>query len=85
MREVVGRVTSIIDDNYGLAVVKFASSKPPHDRYRAIVLFDTCDLWLGEHTATELNTSLTECMREGDYIKVKALLVPVSENTKNIR
>ncbi len=85
LREAVGRVTSVIDDNYGLAVVKFASSTPPHDRYRAIVLFDTCDLWLGEHTATELNTSLTECMREGDFIKVRALLVPESENSKNIR
>ena len=85
LREVVGRVTSIIDENYGLAVVKFASPMPPHDRHRAIVLFDTCDLWLGEHTATELGTNLSGCMREGDYIKVKALLVPESENAKNIR
>ena len=85
LREAVGRVTSIIDDNYGLAVVKYASPQPPYDRLRAIVLFDTCDLWLGEHTATELNMSHTECMREGDCIKVKALLVPESENGKNIR
>jgi len=85
LREVVGRVTSIIDENYGLAVVKFASPVPPYDRHRAIVLFDTCDLWLGEHTATELGTNLSGCMREGDYIKVKALLVPESENDKNIR
>jgi len=85
LREVVGRVTSIIDENYGLAVVKFASANPPFDRHRAIVLFDTCDLWLGEHTATELNMSLNQCMREGDYIKVRALLVPESENLKNIR
>ena len=81
----VGRVTSLIDENYGLAVVRFAAPKPPYDRYRAIVLFDTCDLWLGEHTATELNMSLNQCIREGDYIKVKALLVPESENLKNIR
>jgi len=75
-------VTSIIDDNYGLAVVKFAGG---HDRYRAIVLFDTCDLWIGEHTATELKTSLGECMKEGDHVKVRALLVPESENSKMIR
>ena len=85
LREVVGQVTSLIDENYGLAVVKFASPTPPFDRYRAIVLFDTCDLWLGEHTATELNMSLNQCLREGDYIKIKALLVPESENLKNIR
>ena len=54
-------------------------------RYRAIVLFDTCDLWIGEHTATELKTSLGECMKEGDHVKVRALLVPESENSKMIR
>jgi hypothetical protein len=87
LKDRVGKVTSIIDDNYGLAVVRFAcsSSSNPRDRFRAIVLFDTCDLWLGEHTATELNLNLGQCMQEGDYIKVKALLVPESENQKNIR
>jgi hypothetical protein len=85
LKDQVGKVTSIIDDNYGLAVVRFASERNPRDRYRAIVLFDTCDLWLGEHTATELNLTLGQCMQEGDYIKVKALLVPESENLKNIR
>ena len=85
LKEVVGRITSIIDENYGLAVVRFAGHPPTFDRNRAIVLFDTCDLWVGEHTATELNMNLNQCLREGDYIKVKALLVPESENLKNIR
>ena len=85
LKDQVGKGTSIIDDNYGLAVVRFACASSPRDRFRAIVLFDTCDLWLGEHTATELNLNLGQCMKEGDYIKVKALLVPESENLKNIR
>jgi len=85
LKDQVGKVTSIIDDNYGLAVVRFACPSSPRDRFRAIVLFDTCDLWLGEHTATELSLNLGQVMKEGDYIKVKALLVPESENQKNIR
>jgi len=85
LKDQVGKVTSIIDDNYGLAVVRFACPSSPRDRFRAIVLFDTCDLWLGEHTATELSLNLGQCMKEGDYIKIKALLVPESENQKNIR
>ena len=91
LRGVLAKVTSIIDNSYGIAVAcmraRHAATGQPEDR-RAIVLFDTCDVWLGLQTAQQLELSLAEVLAEGDYVKLKAILVPESggpENTKNIR
>jgi len=52
---------------------------------RAIVLFDTCDVWMGKVTVQQMDLNLYQVMSKGDYVKVKAILVPQSENRKNIR
>ena len=85
IRNKVGRVTNIIDGNYGIAVVRIRSRDQPHVRERAIVLFDTCDVWVGTKTAQQLDMSLGQVMVEGDHVKIRAILVPESENRKNIR
>ena len=81
----VGKVTNIIDGNYGIAVVKYTPSNKVNERHRAIVLFDTCDVWLGLQTAQQLDLTLNQVMMEGDYVKMKAIMVPESGNRKNIR
>ena len=82
----IGKVTSIIDGNYGIAVCNMRKRKPAGpEAHRAILLFDTCDVWVGLQTAQQLDLSLSQCLAEGDYIKVKAIMVPESENRKNIR
>merc|ERR1719341_833664 len=53
----VGKVTNIIDGNYGIAVVRMRPRGPGHLRTRAIVLFDTCDVWVGAQTAQQLDRS----------------------------
>jgi hypothetical protein len=83
----LGKVTSIIDGSYGVAVVNTrvrGGATGPED-HRAIVLFDTCDVWLGLQTAQQLDLTLAQCLAEGDYVRVKAIMVPESENRKNIR
>ena len=47
-------MTNIIDGNYGIAVVRMRSRVHAHVRERAIVLFDTCDVWLGLQTAQQM-------------------------------
>ena len=83
----VGRVTSLVDcGNYGIAAIKMKSSgASSRDRARAIVLFDTCDVWLGKMTVQQRDMNLNQVMSKGDYVKLKAILVPQSENRKNIR
>jgi len=81
----VGKVTNIIDGNYGIAVVRFKPQGKANERHRAIVLFDTCDVWLGLQTAQQLDLTLNQVMVEGDYVKMKAIMVPESGNRKNIR
>lgn len=81
----VGKVTNIIDGNYGIAVVRYSPSNKVNERHRAIVLFDTCDVWLGLQTAQQLDLTLNQVMVEGDYVKMKAIMVPESGNRKNIR
>ena len=82
----LGKVTSIIDGNYGIAVCNMRKRRPAGpEAHRAILLFDTCDVWVGLQTAQQLDLSLSQCLAEGDYIKVKAIMVPESENRKNIR
>ena len=54
IRNSVGKVTNIIDGNYGIAVVRMRSRVHAHVRERAIVLFDTCDVWLGLQTAQQM-------------------------------
>ena len=83
LRNKVGKVTNIIDGNYGIAVVRMKT--PGHGRARAIVLFDTCDVWVGQQTAQQLDMTLGQVMVEGDHVKLRAILVPESENRKNIR
>ena len=82
----VGRVTSIVDcGNYGIAAIKMNSRGESHRKERAIVLFDTCDVWIGKLTVQQMDMNLNQVMSKGDYVKVKAILVPQSENRKNIR
>ena len=82
----VGQVTSIVDcGNYGIAAIKMNSSDGSHRKERAIVLFDTCDVWMGKVTVQQMDMNLNQVMSKGDYVKVKAILVPQSENRKNIR
>lgn len=82
----VGQVTSIVDcGNYGIAAIKMNSSDGNHIKERAIVLFDTCDVWIGKETVQQRDMNLNQVMSKGDYVKVKAILVPQSENRKNIR
>jgi len=85
LRARVGKVTNIIDGNYGIAVVRYSPSNRSNERHRAIVLFDTCDVWLGLQTAQQLDLTLNQVMVEGDYVKMKAIMVPESGNRKNIR
>merc|ERR1719447_2388861 len=86
LKSTVGKVTSIIDGNYGIAVCNMRKRRPAGaEAHRAILLFDTCDVWVGLQTAQQLDLSLNQCLAEGDYIKVKAIMVPESENRKNIR
>ena len=81
----VGKVTSIVDcGNYGIAAVKMKNSGS-NRKERAIVLFDTCDVWLGNMTVQQMDLNLNQVMARGDYVKLKAILVPQSENRKNIR
>ena len=56
----VGKVTNIIDGNYGIAVVRMRPRGQGHLRTRAIVLFDTCDVWVGAQTAQQLDRSLSQ-------------------------
>ena len=58
----VGKVTNIIDGNYGIAVVRLRLRGPGqgHVRTRAIVLFDTCDVWVGAQTAQQLDRTLSQ-------------------------
>ena len=58
----VGKVTNIIDGNYGIAVVRMRPRGPgqAHVRTRAIVLFDTCDVWVGAQTAQQLDRTLSQ-------------------------
>ena len=82
----VGQVTSIVDcGNYGIAAIKMNSCDGSHRKERAIVLFDTCDVWMGKVTVQQMDMNLNQVMIKGDYVKVKAILVPQSENRKNIR
>eukprot|EP00092_Neocalanus_flemingeri_P001498 GFUD01001599.1.p1 GENE.GFUD01001599.1~~GFUD01001599.1.p1 ORF type:complete len:972 (-),score=277.02 GFUD01001599.1:75-2990(-) len=85
LRARVGKVTNIIDGNYGIAVVRYTPHHHTNERHRAIVLFDTCDVWLGLQTAQQLDLTLNQVMVEGDYVKMKAIMVPESGNRKNIR
>ena len=86
LKSTIGKVTSIIDGNYGIAVCNMRKRRPAGaEAHRAILLFDTCDVWVGLQTAQQLDLSLSQCLAEGDYIKVKAIMVPESENRKNIR
>ena len=85
LRARVGKVTNIIDGNYGIAVVRYTPNNRSNERHRAIVLFDTCDVWLGLQTAQQLDLTLNQVMVEGDYVKMKAIMVPESGNRKNIR
>ena len=81
----VGKVTSIVDcGNYGIAAVRMKNVRTRR-RDRAIVLFDTCDVWLGNMTVQQMDMNLKQVMSRGDYVKLKAILVPQSENRKNIR
>jgi len=86
----IGRVTSIIDGNYGLAVVKYRPSEEVNEIHTAIVLFDTCDLWLSAdlgqpQVASNLGVSISDVMTERDHVKLNAIMVPESDNQKNIR
>ena len=83
IRNKIGRVTNIIDANYGIAVIRMRA--PGNVRERAIVLFDTCDVWVGLQTAQQMDMALNTVMKEGDHVKIRAILVPESENRKNIR
>ena len=78
IRNRVGKVTNIIDGNYGIAVVRMRPRGQVclsligqyavyshligqgHVRTRAIVLFDTCDVWVGAQTAQQLDRSLSQ-------------------------
>ena len=82
----LGKVTSIIDGSYGMAVVNMRQrSATGPENHRAIVLFDTCDVWLGLQTAQQMDLALSQCLAEGDYVRMRAIQVPESENRKNIR
>ena len=85
IRNKIGRVTNIIDANYGIAVVRMRAPGSSNVRARAIVLFDTCDVWVGVQTAQQMDMALHTVMKEGDHVKMRAILVPESENRKNIR
>ena len=40
----------------------------PHVRSRAIVLFDTCDVWVGLQTAQQLDMTLSQVRERPDDI-----------------
>jgi hypothetical protein len=82
----LAKVTTIIDGSYGMAVVNMRQrGATGPENHRAIVLFDTCDVWLGLQTAQQLDLTLSQCLAEGDYVRMRAIMVPESENRKNIR
>ena len=86
LRGRVGKVTSIIDASYGLAVVNSrVRTASGLESRRAIVLFDTCDVWVGGRTAQQQDLGLQQVLQEGHFVRLRAILVPQSENRKNIR
>ena len=72
-------MTNIIDANYGIAVVRMRAPGSSNVRARAIVLFDTCDVLVGLQTAQQMDMALHTVMKEGDHVKMRAILVPESE------
>lgn len=79
----VGTVQKVLNDNYGVAV---GYQRHGHEERRYHVLFDTCDVWIGDEVAMKLGKKLKKdnLMAVGDQVRFHAIYVDNAENGWNL-
>lgn len=85
LNDCIGIVTCILNENYAIAAVTLPNAKvAPNQRKGPFrVLFDTCEFWLENKTASDLSMSLEQVISVGDYVMINAILID-KPNSRNI-
>jgi len=78
-----GTVHKVLNEGYGVAV---GYQRHGYEERRFYVLFDTCDVWLGDELANNLKKGLKKdnLMVAGDQVRFHAIHIENAENSWNL-
>jgi len=83
LKECLGIVTNLINDNYGVAAVTLPGPAELGVSGPYLVLFDTCEFWAGANVVSDADIPLSEVTQVGDMVKINAVKVDKA-NARNL-